>query len=123
MLGFGETPVELDKVLRDQRFMARTTALSGPGCSAKVCTFRHFDEEVSTRGVRVLYYDRANSDRRNECGGVVRNPARIAATCIVTTLMDRSDYDLQKQWLTARTLRHHYDAVLYDPQTGQVVPD
>lgn len=122
-LAFRSIPDDLERVMADQRFVL--TDVSSPVFApfVKIHSYYHRDPENSVRGVHFMYHDRVYEDTEDDWKGIVENPREIMALGTVATYMGRSAYDLKKQWATARFLRDHYAAVLYDPQHGRLVID
>lgn len=122
-LGFRQKPEALGKAMASMGFALDKTTPVDATYSCKMESYNFFDAQGSRRGVRFVYHDGTYKDHAEFWQEIVDDPEEIVATASVEAYMHRSAFDLKKQMQTAKYLRDHYDAVLYDPQTGQVITD
>ena len=123
ILGFRKKPEDLNKTMASMDFTLDKMTPVNAETPCRMESYKFFDEHQSRRGVWFVYHDGTYKDHSEFWKGIVDDPKDIIATASIETYMDRSALDLKKQMQTAKFLRDHYNAILYDPQTGKAVTD
>ncbi len=122
-IGFTEMPKDLAKSLSSMGFVLDKTMSANSTFPIEVESYRFFDHYKSKREVRFVYHNGKYQDHAESWQGIVDQPEKIVATGSVDTYMGRNDFDLKKLHQIARYIRDRFHAILYDPQSGQLIVD
>ena len=122
-LGFRERPKELQSVMESQGFAFEGFIEPDSTFPLRIESYTFFDEPRSTIGVRFSYHEETYFDHAEDWRHIVDDPSTIVATGSVTTYVAKSSHVEAKQMQTAKFLRDHYNAVLYDPKSDQIIAD
>ncbi len=121
-LAFPEKPADLDLVMKGRGFTIEKVVEPDQTFNVRMVTYKFFDASESVGGVWFMFHDGTYEDDA-ERWAVVAPGVKVVATGSVSTYLGRGGSDDRRQAETAKFLRDHYDAILYDPQKGQRVRD
>ena len=122
LLGFRQKPANLRDVLTEHGFTVVKELPGRPDVDVAITYFHFFSPRRSRRGVWLYYHDGIDSDTQQTWGEYAPGE-QLAATASLTAPFGSNDFDRDMQHVIARYLRDQHNALLYDPQSDQLITD
>lgn len=121
-LEFSQKPQNLERVLVDLGFTLDSVSEPDKISPVRSRSYKFIDNDESEKAVWVTYYDGLWDDvEENELWQNLAPHFKRVASATLITYMGRNAFDMKKQLDTAKFLRDHYKALLYDPQKGKII--
>jgi hypothetical protein len=119
-LGFREKPTNLGDVLRDMDFELQRTVGPNRDFPMEIQYYSAFRPGLSRRGVWIAYQDGIGSDTA-EIWSAIAPGQVIKATAMVSIPWFYNEHDERMHEAAAYRLKETYNALLYDPQEGELL--
>lgn len=123
ILGFRDKRKDLAETLGVLGFTLKRVVPKGDEFEVAMEYYELYDPSRSKKSVYFVYHDGIYADHHEFWKNIVEDLKTIVATGSLTTTMGRSAFAQNKQEQVGRFLRNHYDAILYDPQSGTLITD